>query len=93
MGNPGTQANPSAPPRRAGPFLPAGYCLPRVNSGPGCLYHGGPASLSGEVKVDIKIDMDRPCKKCGRKGATQYGVCLKCVQKYMLAKLKTGKPK
>jgi len=32
-------------------------------------------------RAEIIIDMDRKCKRCGKKGATQSGVCLKCVTK------------
>ena len=27
----------------------------------------------------ITIDMDKPCKRCGKKGAADNGYCLKCV--------------
>ncbi len=27
----------------------------------------------------ITVDMDKTCKGCGKKGATQCGYCLKCV--------------
>jgi len=30
---------------------------------------------------EIKINLDEPCKICGRGGAIQHGVCLKCVTK------------
>ena len=30
-------------------------------------------------RVIIEIDMDKPCKRCGEKGATPSGYCLGCV--------------
>jgi len=30
------------------------------------------------MKADIQIDMDKKCKQCGVKGATQNGLCLSC---------------
>ena len=30
------------------------------------------------TKAEIKINMDVPCKRCGKKGATQNGYCLPC---------------
>ena len=27
----------------------------------------------------ITVHMDRKCKRCGKKGATNAGVCLRCV--------------
>ena len=35
----------------------------------------------------ITIDPDKKCKSCGKRGATQSGICLKCVVK----RLKQGK--
>lgn len=29
----------------------------------------------------IEIDLDKKCKKCGEKGATQNNLCLKCITK------------
>ena len=29
----------------------------------------------------INIDLDKKCTRCGKKGATQGGVCLACVAK------------
>jgi len=29
----------------------------------------------------IEIDLDKKCVRCGEKGATQNGLCLKCVTK------------
>ena len=31
--------------------------------------------------VVIKIDLDAKCKRCGKGGATQSGVCLPCFNK------------
>jgi len=31
--------------------------------------------------VVINIDLDKKCIRCGRGGATQSGVCLKCISK------------
>ena len=36
--------------------------------------------------LNIEINMDTPCKKCGKKGATQNGYCLKCIGDIMLEK-------
>lgn len=33
------------------------------------------------MTLNIKIDLDKKCKKCGKGGATQSGYCLKCVAK------------
>lgn len=32
-------------------------------------------------RAEITIDMDKKCKRCGKGGATQSGLCLKCVLK------------
>jgi len=38
--------------------------------------------MSKETKVNrIDIDMDRECSECGEEGATESGLCLKCVVK------------
>ena len=29
----------------------------------------------------IEINLDKKCKRCGEKGATKNGLCLKCVTK------------
>jgi len=29
----------------------------------------------------ISVDLDRKCKRCGKGGATQNGVCLPCINK------------
>lgn len=31
--------------------------------------------------VDIHINMDAKCKRCGKGGATDGGLCLKCIAK------------
>ncbi len=31
--------------------------------------------------VIIDIDLDKKCKRCGKGGATQCGVCLSCIAK------------
>ena len=35
--------------------------------------------------IEIVIDMDRKCKKCGHRGAMQSGLCLRCVAVAMRA--------
>jgi hypothetical protein len=30
-------------------------------------------------KADVTIDMDLACKKCGKKGGTENGLCLRCI--------------
>lgn len=29
----------------------------------------------------VNVDLDAKCKRCGKPGATQSGVCLKCITK------------
>ncbi len=41
----------------------------------------------------IEIDMDKPCKKCGKKGATQCGLCMKCIAKEIPQMIKDGRIK
>jgi hypothetical protein len=31
----------------------------------------------------INIDLDRPCRKCGKKGAAQNGLCLECITAFV----------
>lgn len=31
------------------------------------------------MTLTITIDMDKKCKRCGKKGATQSGFCMKCI--------------
>ena len=38
---------------------------------------------------NITIDMDRTCRKCGKKGATGSGLCLKCIAKRIKMPMKT----
>ena len=33
------------------------------------------------AKAEITIDLDKKCTRCGAKGATPRGICLKCVSK------------
>lgn len=35
------------------------------------------------MKAEIVIDMDRPCRRCKKKGATGGGYCLKCIVKML----------
>ncbi len=35
--------------------------------------------------VIINVDLDRKCKRCGQKGATQSGICLTCIAKAIKA--------
>ena len=37
--------------------------------------------LVEEVMARIEIDLDKKCVRCGKKGATQKGICLKCITK------------
>jgi hypothetical protein len=37
--------------------------------------------------LEIKINLDAPCRQCGKKGATQSGLCLKCVGDAVIAKI------
>ena len=41
--------------------------------------------------IVINISMDRKCSKCGKKGATESGVCLNCVAKHIAALTKAQK--
>lgn len=34
-----------------------------------------------EGAASITIDLDKPCQRCGKKGATPGGLCLKCITK------------
>jgi len=34
-------------------------------------------------KLNIKIDMDKACKKCGQPGAMENGHCMKCITDLM----------
>jgi len=42
------------------------------------------------MTFEIVIDDNRRCKSCGRSGATQSGVCLKCGFKAMANKKRFG---
>lgn len=33
------------------------------------------------TKVEIKVNLDAKCIRCGKGGATQSGVCLPCINK------------
>ena len=37
-------------------------------------------------KLEIKVDMDKKCSKCGKMGATQNGMCIKCTGDSIMAK-------
>ncbi len=41
-----------------------------------------------EADVTITIDMDKKCSACRKPGATQCGLCLKCVTKKILGTLR-----
>jgi len=34
-------------------------------------------------RLNIKVDMDKTCKKCGEKGALESGYCMKCITDLM----------
>jgi len=34
--------------------------------------------------VNLTINLDTPCKRCGEKGATQSGDCLRCVTDWIV---------
>ena len=36
--------------------------------------------------IEITVDMNQKCRRCGRKGATQCGLCLPCVAKEIKAR-------
>ena len=38
--------------------------------------------------ITIKINMDKKCIKCRRKGAMENGYCMECVTKYIIKKHK-----
>lgn len=38
--------------------------------------------------ITIKINMDKKCVRCGKKGAMENGHCLKCVTDYIVRKRK-----
>ena len=40
------------------------------------------------MTVEIIIDYDRKCSQCGVKGATQGGLCLKCIEKRLLPEVR-----
>lgn len=44
-----------------------------------------------ELKIDI--DFDKKCNVCGKKGACENGLCLKCTTDKYLRNLKTKKIK
>lgn len=35
------------------------------------------------MNIQINIDMDKKCPECGKGGATQNGLCLRCITKSM----------
>ena len=39
--------------------------------------------------VEIIVDMNKKCFECGRKGATQSGICLDCLSKDIAMRIKT----
>ena len=38
------------------------------------------------MRVEININMDALCAECGKKGAAQNGICLKCMTKVFQGK-------
>lgn len=36
----------------------------------------------------IEINLDKPCVRCGKGGATQCGLCLECVSKRLVEKIR-----
>jgi len=42
------------------------------------------------AKADISINLDAKCLRCGEKGATQCGLCLKCVGDNIVDKIEKG---
>jgi len=40
------------------------------------------------MTTTIKINLDKRCSQCGRKGATQNGLCLGCIKKRILEKMR-----
>ena len=38
----------------------------------------------------LVIDMDKPCRRCGKPGATQGGLCLRCVAEDIIKQKKAG---
>lgn len=44
--------------------------------------------------MSLRINMDAKCERCGKKGATQRGLCLKCIGKEIKAgRIKAGRDK
>jgi hypothetical protein len=42
------------------------------------------------MTLTILIDQNKPCAKCGAKGATQNGLCLNCISKKIKEQTKGG---
>jgi peptidoglycan hydrolase CwlO-like protein len=42
------------------------------------------------MTLTITIDQNKPCAKCGAKGATQNGLCLTCISKKIKEQKKGG---
>lgn len=40
--------------------------------------------------VRFEIDMDKKCKNCGKPGACQNGLCLKCTSKVIIKKMRNA---
>lgn len=34
-----------------------------------------------DMKIDFTINMDQKCRRCGKKGAVNGSLCLKCITK------------
>ena len=47
---------------------------------------GGGVVMGDDLHIDI--DLDRRCASCHKPGATQTGLCLRCVGDVIVAKLK-----
>jgi len=43
--------------------------------------------------LEIKVDLDKKCKECGKGGATQNGFCLECISKSLRRKNMAKKTK
>ena len=38
----------------------------------------------------IVINMDKPCRRCGKAGATQGGLCMRCVAEDLIKQIRAG---
>ena len=41
----------------------------------------------------ITVDWDRKCRKCGKRGATEYGLCMRCIARHVQKMPRPEKPK